>query len=92
MADYSYGGTRAQELQKFIQSPECFVMLLSKQGAVGLDLSFVTHIFFLGKLMRLFSAKSFLNSFPVSFLFRMDLLNHFIFTPPCQQTRYSTNH
>jgi len=49
VADYSYGGTRAQELQKFIQSPECFVMLLSKQGAVGLDLSFVTHIFFLGK-------------------------------------------
>lgn len=52
VADYSYGGTRAQELQKFINSPECFVMLLSKQGAVGLDLSFVTHIFFLGTLMH----------------------------------------
>jgi hypothetical protein len=26
-------------------------MLLSKQGSVGLDLSFVTHIFFLGKLL-----------------------------------------
>jgi hypothetical protein len=52
VADYSYGGTRAQELQKFIHSPECFVMLLSKQGAVGLDLSFVTHIFFLGRMMN----------------------------------------
>lgn len=51
MADYSFGGTRNQELQKFIHSPDCFVMLLSKQGAVGLDLSFVTHIFFLGKSM-----------------------------------------
>ena len=61
VADYSYGGTRAQELQKFIQSPECFVMLLSKQGAVGLDLSFVTHIFFLGKPMRSFSPKFFLK-------------------------------
>ena len=49
VADYSYGGTRAQELQKFIHNPDCFVMLLSKQGSVGLDLSFVTHIFFLGK-------------------------------------------
>ena len=49
VADYSYGGTRAQELQKFINNPNCFVMLLSKQGSVGLDLSFVTHIFFLGK-------------------------------------------
>ena len=51
VADFSFAGARNQELelQKFIQSPECFVMLLSKQGAVGLDLSFVTHIFFLGK-------------------------------------------
>ena len=49
VADYSYGGTRAQELHKFIHNPDCFVMLLSKQGSVGLDLSFVTHIFFLGK-------------------------------------------
>jgi len=50
VADYSYGGTRAQELDKFIHNPECFVMLLSKQGSVGLDLSFVTHIFFLESL------------------------------------------
>ncbi|KAL7538788.1 hypothetical protein ACHAXR_010846 [Thalassiosira sp. AJA248-18] len=47
VADYSYARTRSQELQKFIQSADCFVMLLSKQGSVGLDLSFVTHIFFL---------------------------------------------
>ena len=26
---------------------QCFVMLLSKQGSVGLDLSFVSHLFFL---------------------------------------------
>ena len=50
MADFSYGGTRAQELKKFIKQPECFVMLLSKQGSVGLDLSFVTHIFFLDSM------------------------------------------
>lgn len=50
VADYSYGGTRSQELQKFIHQPECFVMLLSKQGSVGLDLSFVTHIFFLDSI------------------------------------------
>jgi len=50
VADYSYGGTRAQELDKFIHNSECFVMLLSKQGSVGLDLSFVTHIFFLVSL------------------------------------------
>jgi SNF2 family DNA or RNA helicase len=50
VADYSYGGTRSQELHKFIHQPECFVMLLSKQGSVGLDLSFVTHIFFLNSV------------------------------------------
>lgn len=74
VADFSYGGTRTQELQKFIHDPQCFIMLLSKQGSVvsfflynavhnesiinltfffqqGLDLSFVTHIFFLGELL-----------------------------------------
>ena len=79
VADYAYGGTRTQELHKFIHDPECFVMLLvssrldlivfiyrdcqiqevnlttcflyqSMVGSVGLDLSFVTHIFFLGEL------------------------------------------
>jgi SNF2 family DNA or RNA helicase len=47
VADFSYGGTRSQELAKFIHDPQCFVMLLSKQGSLGLDLSFVTHLFFL---------------------------------------------
>lgn len=51
MADFSYRGTRVQELHKFIHSSDCFVLLLSKQGSVGLDLSFVTHIFFLGMLV-----------------------------------------
>ena len=48
VADFSYAASRKQELHKFIHQPQCFVMLLSKQGSVGLDLSFVTHIFFLG--------------------------------------------
>jgi SNF2 family DNA or RNA helicase len=47
IADYSYGGTRSQELAKFIHDPACFAMLLSKQGSLGLDLSFVTHIILL---------------------------------------------
>jgi len=47
VADYAFGGTRSQELSKFIHDPQCFVMLLSKQGSLGLDLSFVTHLFFL---------------------------------------------
>jgi len=50
VADYSYAKTRAEELQKFIHHPECFAMLLSKEGSVGLDLSFVTHIFFLDSI------------------------------------------
>ena len=29
---------------------DCFIMLLSNDGAVGLDLSFVTHIFLLDKV------------------------------------------
>jgi len=32
VADYSYAKTRAEELQKFIHHPECFAMLLSKEG------------------------------------------------------------
>lgn len=53
VADYSYGGTRTEELQKFVHDPNCFVMLLSKQGSHGLDLSFVTHIFFLGECIKI---------------------------------------
>jgi len=50
VADYSYARGRSQELHRFIHEPDCFVMLLSKQGSVGLDLSFVTHIFFLDSI------------------------------------------
>jgi SNF2 family DNA or RNA helicase len=42
-----WGQTRALELSKFAKSPDCFCMLLGKAGSEGLDLSFVTHIFFL---------------------------------------------
>mmetsp|Transcript_39858 Transcript_39858/g.119939 ORF Transcript_39858/g.119939 Transcript_39858/m.119939 type:complete len:755 (-) Transcript_39858:80-2344(-) len=46
IADY-FGASRNQELLKFAKSPDCFCMLLCKDGSHGLDLSFVTHIFFL---------------------------------------------
>ncbi|CAB9503894.1 F-box protein At3g54460 [Seminavis robusta] len=42
-----WGSTKSQELHKFVHSSDCFVLLLSKDGSEGLDLSFVTHIFFL---------------------------------------------
>jgi len=46
-----YWGTyRRHEMQKFERNEECFVMLLSKDGSHGLDLSFVTHIFFLDEI------------------------------------------
>jgi SNF2 family DNA or RNA helicase len=46
VAEY-WGKFRKQELHKFIYSDECFCMLLGKDGSEGLDLSFVTHIFFI---------------------------------------------
>jgi SNF2 family DNA or RNA helicase len=46
IAEY-WGQFRRQELYKFIHEDECFCMLLGKDGSEGLDLSFVTHIFFL---------------------------------------------
>ena len=42
-----WGKGRGLELSKFAKSPDCFCMLLGKAGSEGLDLSFVTHIFFL---------------------------------------------
>lgn len=45
-----WGKHRIPELQKFAQSELCFVMLLGKDGAVGLDLSFVTHIFLMDQI------------------------------------------
>jgi SNF2-related domain len=38
---------RKQESDKFTTSAACFCMLLGSDGSAGLDLSFVTHIFFL---------------------------------------------
>jgi len=49
VAEY-WGRYRSQELNKFIKSPDCFCMLLGKDGSEGLDLSFVTHIFFLEEI------------------------------------------
>lgn len=46
IAEY-WGQFRKQELHKFIYNSQCFCMLLGKDGSEGLDLSFVTHIFFL---------------------------------------------
>jgi SNF2 family DNA or RNA helicase len=46
-----WGKTRQAELLKFSNSQDCFCMLLSKDGSEGLDLSFVTHIFFLEEIL-----------------------------------------
>lgn len=46
VAEY-WGRFRQQEIQKFTTDPNCFCMLLGKDGSEGLDLSFVTNIFFL---------------------------------------------
>lgn len=41
---------RAKELERFRTDPECFVLLLGKRGAHGLDLSFVTHMFLMEQI------------------------------------------
>ncbi|CAM9740993.1 unnamed protein product, partial [Ectocarpus sp. 12 AP-2014] len=41
---------RAKELERFRTDPECFVLLLGKRGAHGLDLSFVTHMFLMDQI------------------------------------------
>ena len=50
VAEFAFGGSRSKELTRFINDPTCFVMLLSKQGSLGLDLSCVTHLFFLDSI------------------------------------------
>lgn len=45
-----WGVSRNVELQRFAKSSDCFVMLLGVDGSHGLDLSFVTHIFFLDEI------------------------------------------
>jgi hypothetical protein len=52
VAEY-WGKHRVPELSKFTHSQHCFVMLLGKDGAVGLDLSFVTHIFLMDQAQLL---------------------------------------
>ena len=49
VAEY-FGKHRREELHKFSHSAECFVLLLTKDGGEGLDLSFVTNIFFLEEI------------------------------------------
>eukprot|EP00953_Heterococcus_sp_UTEX-ZZ885_P009440 5560-Heterococcus_DN1.PRE.3 len=49
VAEY-FGTNKNAELFKFKNNPDCVVMLLSKQGAEGLDLSFVTHIYLLEEI------------------------------------------
>lgn len=46
VAEY-WGSFRKKELHKFIYSKDCFCMLLGNDGSEGLDLSFVTNIFFM---------------------------------------------
>ena len=41
---------RARELERFRTDPECFVLLLGRKGAHGLDLSFVTHMFLMDQI------------------------------------------
>ena len=41
---------RAKELERFRTDPACFVLLLGKKGAHGLDLSFVTHMFLMDQI------------------------------------------
>ncbi|CAM9739199.1 unnamed protein product [Chrysoparadoxa australica] len=45
-----FGLERIAELSKFRNDPNCFLMLLGKDGSHGLDLSFVTHIFLMDEL------------------------------------------
>jgi hypothetical protein len=49
VAEY-WGRFRVQELHKFTAESDCICMLLSNDGSEGLDLSFVTHIFFLEEI------------------------------------------
>lgn len=49
MAEY-WSHYRVQEIQKFQESKDCCVLLLSSDGAVGLDLHFVTHLILLDEI------------------------------------------
>lgn len=49
VAEY-FGRYREQELHKFVHKQDCFILLLTKDGSEGLDLSFVTNIVFLEQI------------------------------------------
>lgn len=50
IAEY-WGTTRNAELERFRSVTDCFCMLLNRDGSHGLNLSFVTHIFFLDEIL-----------------------------------------
>jgi SNF2 family DNA or RNA helicase len=66
-----WGRTRDQELDRFAKHNDCFCMLLGKDGSHGLNLQFVTHIFFLDEILD----KS-LESQVVSRAYRMGASEH----------------
>jgi hypothetical protein len=70
IAEY-WGRTRDQELDRFANHNDCFCMLLGKDGSHGLNLQFVTHIFFLDEILD----KS-LESQVVSRAYRMGASEH----------------
>lgn len=49
VAEY-FGRHRKEELRKFTHEIQCFCLLLTRDGAEGLDLSFVTNIIFLEEI------------------------------------------
>jgi SNF2 family DNA or RNA helicase len=49
VAEY-FGRHRKEELRKFNDETQCFCLLLTRDGAEGLDLSFVTNIIFLEEI------------------------------------------
>ena len=50
VAEY-WNSSREADLMRFRTLKECFCMILPKEGAVGLNLTFCTHIFFLDEIL-----------------------------------------
>jgi len=70
VAEY-WGSNRNKELSSFSKLDDCFCMLLGQEGSHGLNLSFVTHIFFLDEIFD----KS-LESQVVARAYRMGAIGH----------------
>ena len=66
VAEY-WNSTREADLMRFRTSKECFCMILPKEGAVGLNLTFCTHIFFLDEILGKIHPFS-IKAFPATFL------------------------